>query len=95
MVRFDFKIRNPFTYKSFESVLSRAYSVSKYRTLELQVFRYSYNLLELVIDFNWKGQDHAGPSFEIGVLGWYFTASLPHNYHWDYEKNDWEWHDFD
>jgi hypothetical protein len=93
MINFNFSIANPFRYKEFRTVWNRAWAVNQHRTLEVQIYRYSYNLFEFSIDLRWWGTSHAGPRLELGILGWTVDISLPSNYHWNSETQDWVKHD--
>ena len=89
MIRIDASIRNPFKHKPFKNIWTRAWKVSKNKTLEVQIYRYGYNLAELTVDTYWQGEDHAGPRFDLGIFGWYFTVNLHDNRHWDFVKGCW------
>ena len=90
MIRFSFGIANWRKPCKFKNIYDRSWAVSKNRTLEIQFDRYNYELLGLSFDLRWSGQSHAGPDFEINILGWCVRISLPDNRHWDSETNDWE-----
>jgi hypothetical protein len=90
MIRFSFGIANWRKPCKFRNIYNRAWSVSQNRTLEIQFDRYDYELLGLSFDLRWSGQSHAGPDFELNILGWNFRISLPDNRHWDRETDDWE-----
>ena len=90
MIRFSFGIANWRKPCEFRNIYNRAWAVSQHRTLEIQFDRYDYELLGLSLDLRWRGSDHAGPDFEINVLGYNFRISLPDNRHWDLETDNWE-----
>jgi hypothetical protein len=90
MIHINFTIENPFKGSNFTDIWAKAIRVTKNKTLELQIYRYGVNVFELGLRLTFSGSDHAGPSFELGIFGWYFTISLPDNRHWDYENNCWE-----
>jgi hypothetical protein len=90
MIRFNFGIVNWRQACEFRNLYSRGWSVSQNRTLEVQFYRYNHELLGLTFDLQWRGCDHAGPEFEINVLGWNFRITLPDRRHWDYDIYDWE-----
>ena len=89
MINFSFSIANPFKFDEFQNRWHRAWAVTQNRTLEIQVYRYAYNLFELSLDLRWWGSSHAGPRFELGIAGWTLDISLPSNHHWDSETQDW------
>jgi hypothetical protein len=90
MITFNISIANPFKYKEFRNLWHRSWAVTQDRTVEVQIYRYTYNLLEFGLDLRWWGDDHAGPKFELGVLGWYVEIGLPSNHHWDRNTSKWE-----
>ena len=90
MIIFSISISNPFKFQEFRNLWNCVWVVSRHRTLEIQIYRYAYNLFELSLDLRWWGLSHAGPRFELGILGWTIEISLPSNHHWNKEKNDWE-----
>lgn len=92
MIRFSFGIANWRKPCEFKNIYNRAWAVSQNRTLEIQFDRYDYELLSLDINLRWWGQSHAGPDFEINILGYNFRISLPDNRHWDCETDTWEIH---
>ena len=92
MIRFIFSIANWRKPCEFRNIYNRAWAVSQNRTLEIQFDRYDYDLLGISFDLRWRGQSHAGPDFELNILGWNFRISLPDNRHWDRETDDWELH---
>lgn len=92
MIRLSFGIANWRRPCEFRNIYNRSWAVSKTRTLEIQFDRYDYELMGLSFDLCWRGGDHAGPKFEINILGWCFGISLPDNRHWDYEKDNWSQH---
>jgi hypothetical protein len=90
MIRFRFGIANPFKYKEFRNIWSWDWSVTKNKTLELEFYRYAYEVVSCDLDLSFRGQSHAGPNFELNVLGWNFRIALSDNRHWDYEHHRWE-----
>lgn len=89
MISFNLHILNPRRKENFKSVWSFAKSITKNKHLELQLYRYSWYLLELKIDLSWSGSDHAGPEFHLGLFGFHFRTKLYDSRHWDYDKNSW------
>ena len=92
MIRLSFGIANWRRPCEFRNIYNRSWAVSQNRTLEIQFDRYDYELLGLSFDLRWSGQSHAGPDFELNLLGYNFRISLPDNRHWSRETNDWEIH---
>jgi hypothetical protein len=92
MIRFSIGIANWRRPCEFKNIYNRAWAVGPNRTLEIQFDRYDYELLGIYLDLRWRGDDHAGPKFELNILGWCVRIDLPDNRHWDSETNDWEQH---
>lgn len=96
MLSFDIAIRNPWTKDDFKDLWSMCgdfperYRLLKTKGWELQLSRYSGNLLSLHIDLSWRGRSHAGPSIEICLLGVVFEAQIIDCRHWDHAKGTWE-----
>ena len=84
-------IRNPWPHGEFQSLWSRQWSVTKHRTLEIQTYRYAWNLVMIDLELAWWGQSHAGPELEVSLLGWGLRVGLPSNHHWDHERHCWEY----
>ena len=93
MINLRAAIRNPFRYSKFENLYDREWKVSKNKTLEIQITKYAFNLIEISLDMSWTGQSHAGPSFECGIFGYTFRIGLHDTRHWDREKHTWKTHD--
>jgi hypothetical protein len=90
MIRFRFGVANPFKCKEFRNIWDRSWTVTENKTLELQFYRYAYEVFSCDLDLVWKGSDHAGPNFELNILGWNVRLSLIDNRHWDYNRDTWE-----
>ena len=83
-------IRNPWPHPEFQNFWARSWPVGPHRTLEIQFYRYAWNLAEFSVNLAWWGESHAGPELEIGLLGWNIRVALPSNHHWDHERHCWE-----
>lgn len=92
MIKFNVSIVNWRRPSRYRSVYQRSWAVSQHRTLEIEFDRYDYELFAINVDLQWRRRDHAGPEFEINVLGWCARIGLPSNRHWDYEANTWTQH---
>lgn len=57
--------------------------------LNILIDFYPRNLFKFELDINWRGHDHAGPEFDITVLGLGFKIGLTDVRHWNYDKNRW------
>ena len=67
--------------------------ISEHKSLDIGFYRYAWNLFEFQLDLRWWGRDHAGPSIELGILGYTARVGISDTRHWDSVKNCWEKHD--
>ena len=94
MLKLNLQIRNPFFKDSeFKNLWFRSGSFNLHKQWELQLMYYDWNIFELNVNISWKGEDHAGPKFDIGIFGYQFTASVYDSRHWNFENNTWEVYD--
>lgn len=90
MINIWFAIRNPFKHSEFKNLGCTTGPICENKSWEVQISKYAYNILEFNLDLNWKGEDHAGPSFEINLFGYTLNAKIYDHRHWSHEKHDWE-----
>jgi len=90
MIEFNLSVANPFKYEEFRVLFNRLWNVGRHKTLEVQIDRYAYNIVEVSVNTAWMGRDHAGPKLELGLFGWNFSIRLQDKRHWDYENHCWE-----
>lgn len=93
MLTFRFTIRNPFKFASFKSYMVLTAPLCSNKSWEIQLSKYAYNIFEVIIDLNWKGFDHAGPSLELNIFGYTLTLKIYDHRHWNIKKNSWSSHD--
>lgn len=94
MIKLNFQIRNPFFKDSeFKDFWVKTGSFNRYKHWELQLMYYDWNLFELTLNTHWKGEDHAGPKFDIGIFGYQFSASIYDSRHWNEDLNTWDVYD--
>jgi hypothetical protein len=89
MINIWLAVRNPFRVQPFRMVWFRDRKLSQNKTVEFQISRYAFNWLELQLDLNWRGTDHAGPWFMIGFFGWQLDIRMCDRRHWNNETNNW------
>lgn len=89
MINIWIAFRNPFLVRPFRAVWLKEKSITQHKTMEVQISRYAFNWLELQLDLNWRGTDHAGPWFMIGLLGWQLDIRMYDRRHWNHETNSW------
>jgi hypothetical protein len=82
-------LRNPFPVKPFRAVWLLEKPMTQNKTVEVQLSRYAFNWLELQVDLNWQGTDHAGPWFMFGLLGWQLDIRMYDRRPWNNETNNW------
>jgi hypothetical protein len=90
MIHFNFSIANPCRYQQFKDFWQKDLTVTKNKTLELGLYRYAWNLFEFALDLRWWGHDHAGPSLELGILGYTARIGIADRRHWNNTANTWE-----
>lgn len=75
---------------SFRNFWSRSFRAFGTRCIEIQLFQYGIQLLDIDLDLEFTGSDHAGPRLELGVLGYYVSIGFPESRHWNPITDDWE-----
>lgn len=92
MIYFNFTVQNPWhneKKRPWKDLFQGEWSVSKNKTFELMLDYYTYDLCELGFDTRWRGQDHAGPQFELRILGLGMRVAIRDNRHWNYDEDRW------
>jgi hypothetical protein len=92
MINLNLNITNPWHNHDkypWRDLYQGEWSVTKNKNLEVGVFFYLHTLFRLKMDIEWQGHDHAGPRFELAVLGLEFCIGLPDTRHWYHNKNRW------
>lgn len=64
--------------------------ISKHKGVDVNLTFYPHTIFEMDLDTRYKGRDHAGVHFNIGLLGLSFSLKIYDIRHWDNETNDWE-----
>jgi hypothetical protein len=82
-------LRNPFPVKPFRAVWLLEKPITQHKTVEVQLSRYAFNWLELQLDLNWQGTDHAGPWLMFGLLGWQLDIRMYDHRLWNSKTNNW------
>ena len=54
-----------------------------------QISRDKSALFDFSLNTNWRGQDHAGPEFTLGLLTFTVSLHLSDNRHWNHEAGRW------
>jgi hypothetical protein len=64
--------------------------LSSNKNFEIQISKFQAdNLLDIAIDLQWWGRDHAGPELDINVFGYMFNVKIYDSRHWNYDENRW------
>ena len=87
MIYLNFSLMNPWS-DCFEPVWSWGKAVSKYKAVEVEVYR-SNTVAEFESRLRFR-EDHAGLTFGLGFLSYTLRAQFYDTRHWNYEKKAWE-----
>jgi hypothetical protein len=73
-----------------KDIISKAFSVTKNKSLEIQLTKFS-NIFQLGLNLVWRRKgDHPGIYFDIQILPFFFAMNFSDNRHWNYETNTYE-----
>ena len=89
MIHFTLSIINPFKTAPWRSLYQGEWRFSKNKQLEIQADYYAWFLLAIEVDLRVRGNDHAGPAFDIRLLGLGFRIAIRDARHWNYGANTW------
>ena len=87
MIYLNFSLMNPWS-DCFEPVWSWGKAVSKYKAVEVEVYR-SNTVAEFEARLRFR-EDHAGLAVGLGFLSYTLRAQFYDTRHWNYEKKAWE-----
>ena len=89
---FNFSLYNPFCKKTiYKNIFAKYCNLPiKNKYFEFEIAKHTGTLLKLQLELNFKGCDHAGPEFSIGIFGYEISARIYDHRHWDYKNNKWE-----
>lgn len=90
MINLHITLRNYFSKENFKNLYTKSFKLSKNKMFELQIVRYDYNWIDFEINTNFSGYDHAGPSLELGLLGFIIYVKIYDKRHWNHIDNTWE-----
>lgn len=94
MIYFGITLKNPFINSYLKNNKCFNKQLTKHKFLELEFIRDPSVIFNFEIRLS-SHQDHAGFTFEIGLLSFEFLVNILDNRHWDYEHNNWENYDQD
>ena len=87
MIYLNLSLMNPWS-DCFEPVWSWGKSVSKYKAIEVEVYR-SNTVAEFEARLRFR-EDHAGLTIGLGFISYTLRAQFYDTRHWNYEKKAWE-----
>lgn len=90
MISFDIQLINPWSRHHFESIWCRDQKIIGNKSYCVEVLRNSKILFSLNINLNWRGHDHAGPTINLGFMGYELCGQIYDHRHWNYQLNNWE-----
>lgn len=97
MIQFSFTLQIPWSIRAskFTNIFCVDRKISKNKNIEVEMYISSLRdeLFYINIDLRWFGRDHAGPSIELGVVGYHFSVGIYDGRHWDYDLGRWEKYD--
>jgi hypothetical protein len=88
MIYFNFAISNPWSKRTFKTVFSRHWTLSKNKVFEVDVARYS-QLLGAELSVTPVRCDHAGVHVSVTFLTYTIAVSFYDCRHWDKVNNCW------
>jgi hypothetical protein len=88
MIRLNLSINNSYNH-IFKPIFCKEFLITKNKVFCVEFYKNGNYFFELVISTQYKGHDHAGPEFEIVLLGWTLDFKIYDIRHWDIENNTW------
>jgi hypothetical protein len=90
MIHFQFSVKSLNPNDWFISFYNYDYKLTKNKRFEADFAYDAYHNLFLSINTEFRGRDHAGPRFEIGLFGYSARFAIYDTRHWDYKNNTWK-----
>lgn len=84
MIYFNFGLSNPFSHR-WDTVYYRDQLVSTYKSAEIQIVK-DNTIISIGLRFRTR-TDHAGISFDIGLLGYSLMFNYSDTRHWNEKEN--------
>jgi hypothetical protein len=89
MIRSEFVLINLWVTERFRNIWDKSGSFTKNKHWELQLTRYTPELIGFRLDTRFRGHDHGCILVELILLGYNFHANIYDSRHWDYTNNTW------
>lgn len=90
MISIRIYIQNLWRKENFKSFFVKNLKLTKNKSFEFQITRYTLDLFLFELSLAWYGHDHAGPFFILSLFGYSLNIKIYDNRHWDYDTNTWE-----
>lgn len=92
MINFTLSISNPWHKSIFENTWSKAYRVTKYKNIEIELIKQDYHIFKIGFNLSIR-KDHAGFGIELALFRYEFDLTFYDGRHWNSEKETWEIYD--
>lgn len=92
MIYLNFTIQNPWHNESknpWRDLGQDEWHITKNKLFCFRLDHYTHDWFEFGINTRWRGDDHAGPSIDLRVLGLGVHIGIRDYRHWNYEENRW------
>lgn len=92
MIYFSFAIQNPWhndKSSPWKDLGQGDWPITKNKTFEWGIDYATWEWFEIRLDTRWRGQDHAGPRFDIRLFGFGLRLGVSDNRHWNTDENRW------
>jgi len=90
MLNLNIYLHNPWYKENFQNLFNWSKKVTKNKVVEFEITRYAHDLLGIHLSTDFTGNDHAGPRFDLALLGYSVSIKMYDTRHWNYEQNDWQ-----
>lgn len=75
--------------KEYKNIFFKYIPLTTTRSIEVEASRGSRDMVSMDLCIKFRGSDHAGPYFNITVMGYSMGISMPDSRHWNRKTNDW------
>lgn len=90
MINLRLVLENPWSRGKFQNKWSKTKKLWGHRVFEMQLYKFSTDLLGFAVNTGWRGRDHAGPEFELMLFTYTLVIKFYDSRHWDYDTNKWQ-----
>lgn len=92
MLKANFSIYNPYFTEddgSFRNLFCSERGITEHKSYCFEITHYERDWLEFEFGLSWRGEDHAGLNFTLGLLTYSMHFRVYDNRHWNHETNAW------